>query len=188
MSSNETLEVIKKRRSIRAFRTEQIKDEDLQAVLEAGAYAPSAANQQAWHFTVIQNKEVLDRLNHDSKEAGKQSDNEYIRKIMNNEKFNIFYGAPTLIIVSGNEQAMVIESDCAAANQNMLLGAEALGLGSCWINLVLLAFGSPDGQKYLEELGIPAGYKPFCSTVLGYKKVEPLHAPERKSDIVNFIK
>jgi len=48
MSSNETLEVIKKRRSIRAFTAEQIKDEDLQAVLEAGVYAPSAANQQAW--------------------------------------------------------------------------------------------------------------------------------------------
>ncbi|MBC8016571.1 MAG: nitroreductase family protein, partial [Sporomusaceae bacterium] len=90
MSSNKILEVIKKRRSIRAFTAEQVQDEDLQAVLEAGMYAPSAANQQAWHFTVIQNKEVLDRLNHDAKEAGKQSDNEYIRKIVNNEKFNIF--------------------------------------------------------------------------------------------------
>jgi len=188
MNSSDTLKTIKTRRSIRSFKAEQIKDDELQSVLEAGMYAPSAGNQQAWHFTVIQNKELLDWLNHTAKEAAKKLDDEHIRKMAENEKFNIFYGAPTLIIVSGNEQAMVIESDCAAANQNMLLAAEAIGLGACWINLVLFAFHSPNGKDYSKELGIPEGYKPYCSTVLGYKKMEAVNAPARKTNLINYIK
>ena len=68
MIVNETLKIIKQRRSIRSFKDEQIKEEELQAVLEAGLYAPNAGDQ-AWHFTVIQNKELLDRLNLAAKEA-----------------------------------------------------------------------------------------------------------------------
>ena len=57
-----TLDVIKERRSIRKFKPEQIKEEELQAIIEAGLYAPSAINKQSWNFTVIQNKEILDEL------------------------------------------------------------------------------------------------------------------------------
>lgn len=187
MSISDTLKTIKARRSIRSFEEEQIKDGELQSILEAGLYAPSSGNQQAWHFTVIQNRELLEWLNHTAKEAAKQLDNEHIRKMAENEKLNIFYGAPTLIIVSGNEQAMAIESDCAAANQNMLLAAEAIGLGACWINFVLFAFNPPHGKDYSKELGIPEGYKPYCSIILGYKKQEAVNAPPRKSDLVNYI-
>jgi len=62
MLVNETLKIIKQRRSIRSYKDEQIKEEELQAVLEAGMFAPNAGDQ-AWHFTVIQNKGLLDRLN-----------------------------------------------------------------------------------------------------------------------------
>jgi nitroreductase len=188
MAVSDTLKTIKTRRSIRSFKEEQIKDNELQSVLEAGMCAPSAGNQQVWHFTVIQNKELLDWLSRTAKEGAKQLDNEHIRKMAENEKFNVFHGAPTCILVSGNEQAMAIESDCAAANQNMLLAAEAIGLGACWINFVLFAFQSLNGKEYCKELGIPDGYKPYCSTVLGYKKVEAVNAPARKTNLVNYIK
>lgn len=188
MSVIETLKIIKQRRSTRSFKEEQIKEEELQAVLEAGLYAPSAGNQQAWHFTVIQNRELLDRLNLAAKEAAKQLDNEHIRKMVNNEKFNIFYGAPTLILISGDEQAMLIEADCAAANQNLLIAAEAMGLGSCWINFVIFAFNSPNGPEFRRELGIPDGYKPYCSAALGYKKVAAVNAPDRKPNLVTYIR
>lgn len=59
---NETLINIRNRRSARKFKNEQIKDEELNAILEAGQYAPSAMNQQSWHFTVIQNNELLKKL------------------------------------------------------------------------------------------------------------------------------
>ncbi|GIW48536.1 MAG: hypothetical protein KatS3mg079_012 [Caloramator sp.] len=77
---NETLKVIKSRRTTRKFKSEQIKNEELQALIEAGLYAPSAHNQQSWNFTVIQNSELIKELNRESKEAAKGFDDEVIQK------------------------------------------------------------------------------------------------------------
>jgi nitroreductase len=60
---NRTLEILKERRTTRKFKSEQLKDEEIEAIIEAGLYAPSAHNQQSWHFTVIQNKELIKDLN-----------------------------------------------------------------------------------------------------------------------------
>ncbi|RXA21689.1 nitroreductase family protein [Methanosarcina sp. MSH10X1] len=185
MLTNETLSTIKNRRSIRNFKNKQIKDEELQAVLNAGTYAPSA-NEQAWHFTVIQNKELLAWLNFEAKEIAKQY--EPLQDLANNERFNIFYNAPTVILVSGEEKAIAIESDCAAATQNMLLAAESIGLGSCWIGFVLVMSGSPKAKEYLKKLGVPDGYKPYASVALGYKNAEVSIAPPRKLNVINYIK
>lgn len=188
MITNDTLKIIKQRRSIRSFKDEQIKEEELQAVLEAGLYAPNAGDQ-AWHFTVIQNKEILDRINLTAKEAAKQLDIEGIREIANDEKYNCLYGAPTLIIISGSEQAPIpLEADCAAATQNLLLAAESVGLGSCWIYFTMFAFNSPQGPQLRKELKIPEGYKPYYSAVLGYKKAAAVEAPDRKPNLITYIR
>ena len=188
MITNETLQTVMKRRSTRAFNPEQIKDEELQAILEAGTFAPSARNQQAWHFTVVQNAQMLATLCQEAKEVAKNNESEYMRQLANNENFNCFYGAPTLVIVSGSQTAMLIEADCAAANQNMLLAAESLGMGSCWINFVIFLFNGPKSAQYSKQLGIPDGYKPFFSAALGYKKMEAARAPERKPELINYVK
>jgi nitroreductase len=188
MIVNETLKIIKQRRSIRSFKAEQIKAEELQAVLEAGMYAPNAGDQ-AWHFTVIQNKEMLDKINFAAKEAVKQLNIEGIREIANNEEYNCLYGAPTLIIVSGNEQAPIpLEADCASATQNLLLAAESIGLGSCWIYFVIFAFNSPQGPELRKELKIPEGYRPYYSAVLGYKKDTADNVPDRKPNLITYIR
>jgi nitroreductase len=188
MAINEVLATIKKRRSVRAFKEDQITDEELQTILAAARYAPSAGNQQLWHFTVIQDKQLLEQLNVSAKESAAQIDNEHVQQLAKNEKFNIFYGAPTVVLVSGKEDGMAIEADCAAATQNMLLAAESLGLGSCWVNLTLFAFAGEKGEQYKQQLGVPAGYKPFSSAVLGYKKIEAVTAPHRKENLVNYLK
>lgn len=188
MITNETLKIIKQRRSIRSFKNEQIKEEELQAVLEAGLYAPNAGGQ-AWHFTVIQNKELLNKLNLAAKEAARQMDLEHLRELGNNEQFNCLYGAPTLIIVSGNEQSPIpLDADCAAATQNILLAAESIGLGTCWIFFVLMAFYSPKGFGLKQELKIPEGYKPYYAAVLGYKNEAITAAPERKPNLITYIR
>lgn len=188
MIKNETLSVIKNRRSIRAYKEEQITDEELQAVLEAGLYAPSAMNQQCWHFTILQNKEIMDEISKSAKLVAKTFENEHLQKLANNEKFHIYYGAPTVIIISGEEKALMSDVDCAAATENMLLAAEAIELGACWINFTRFAFASDKGEHYRKTLAIPEGYSPFYSITLGYKKVETLNAPPRKENIVNYVK
>ncbi len=188
MISNETLKIIKQRRSIRSFKAEQIKEGELQAIIEAGQYAPNAGNE-AWHFTVIQNKELLNRLNLAAKEAAKQMHMEHLRELGNDEGFDCLYNAPTLIIVSGNEKVPIpLEADCAAATQNLLLAAESIGLGSCWIFFVLLAFSSPQGSELRKELKIPKGYKPYYAAVIGYKQDTSINIPERKSNLITYIR
>lgn len=188
MIHNEILKMIKKRRSIRGFKNEQIQDEELQAVLEAGIYAPNAGDQ-AWHFTVIQNKKLLDKLNLTAKEAAKQMDIGGIKELGSDENFNCLYGAPTLIIVSGKETSPIpLEADCAAAIQNMLLAAEAMGLGSCWIHFVLFGFYSPQRTELQKELKIPEGYRPYYSAVFGYKKEEGAEAAVRKPNLITYIR
>jgi len=70
----------------------------------------------------------------------------HLQALGNNEKFNCLNGAPTLVIVSGHEKSPVpLDMDCAAATENMLIAAESIGLGSCWIFFVTMAFYSPHG-------------------------------------------
>ena len=188
MIINQTLEIIKQRRSVRSYKNEQIKDEELQAILEAGLYAPNAGDQ-AWHFTVIQNKELLSKLNLVAKESAKHMGIEHLEELGNDEKFDCLYGAPTLIIVSGNEQSPVpLEADCAAATQNLLLAAESVGISSCWIFFVTLAFYSSQGSELRKELKIPEGYKPYYSTVFGYRIDSVDNVSNRKADLITYIR
>lgn len=144
---NNVLQTIKNRRSIRKYLPKQIKDQELDIILDSAIHAPTGGNNQPWHFTVIQNKEFIDYMNVEAKkaiiqnkkivdsintEAKKASDDlpkfgDNILKLGNSKNFNIFYDAPTVIIVSGRKDTVSPFADCCAAIQNMLLAAERLG-------------------------------------------------------------
>lgn len=185
---NETLKNIRNRRSTRIFQPEQIKDEELDVIMDAGIYAPSATNKQPWHFTVVQNKDIIDRLNLAFKEMARKSDNEYIRKVGENEKFHVFYSSPTVIFVSGDENNNYAAVDCAAAVENMLIAAESLEIGSCWIGFIAYLLNSEEGKEFLKELKIPQGFKQIHAVSLGYKKISLTNAPARKENTVTYIK
>lgn len=187
MLTNETLKIIKARRSIRSYTPVQIKEEALQAVLEAGRYAPFAV-ETSRHFTVVQNKNLIDRLNAAAKAAAAQMGIPGVSELGRIDAYHCLYHAPTVMIISGNESSPGFESDCAAAAENMLIAAESLGLGSCWIYFTMLAFMSSEGDKLKKELQIPDGFNPFCSVAIGYKASEVTEQPERKADAVNYIR
>lgn len=184
---NETIKTILNRRSTRAYKQEQIKEEELQLILQGGQYAPSAINEQPWHFTVIQNKEVLNRINEACKTAFINSGNARFADRAKEEGFSAFYNCPTLIVVSGQEKTVAPQLDCALALENMFLAAESLNIGSCWIHAIAGILNSPDGQSLRKELGIPEGYQAYCSGSFGYKAAEP-SAPERKENTVTIIR
>lgn len=185
---NDTLKNIRNRRSTRAFLEQQISEEELQAILEAGIYAPSATNQQSWHFTVVQNKDLLDRLNSRFKELAKKSDNNYVRRVGENEKFHVFYNSPTVILVSGNEKNNYAAVDCAAAVENMLIAAESLNIGTCWIGFIAYLLNSEEGKDFVKELGIPEGYKQIHAVAIGHKRINVTKAPARKENSVNYVR
>ncbi|KGM98411.1 nitroreductase [Clostridium novyi A str. 4552] len=185
--SNVVIETIKSRRSIRSYKREQITDKQLQEILDAGMHAPSSHNSQSWHFTVIQNEKVISHISDKAKEVMMNSEDNKIVQIGKGAG-NIFYEAPTVIIVSGNQNSNSGSTivDCSAAIENMLLAAESLGLGSIWIGLVKFFFTLEDEVK---KLNIPKGYVPHYAIAVGHKQ-DNLEVKEKiiKRDVVNYIK
>lgn len=183
---NPTIQTIKSRRSIRNYLPQQIKEEELQEILDAAIYAPTGRNHQPWHFTVVQNPELVNYMGARTKELMAKSKEDWIKTRGIDKKYSLFHGAPTVIIVSGRQEAYSPLTDCSAAIQNMLLAAESLNLGSCWVGLVSHFF---EMDEEVKKLNIPTGYKPYYAVCLGYKDpaVQPV-MKERKKDVVNYIR
>ncbi|MFH1275754.1 MAG: nitroreductase family protein [Candidatus Woesearchaeota archaeon] len=182
----QTLEIIKQRRSIRKYQLKQIREVELKKILESAIYAPSGRNQQPWYFTVIQNKELISYMGTKAKEMMSKSKEDWIAERGNDTNFNIFYNAPTIIIVSGRKEAYSPLTDCSAAIQNMLLTAESLNIGSCWVGLVSHFFTL---KEEVQKLNIPDGYDPYYAVCLGYKDISfKIITKERKKDVVNYIR
>ncbi|WP_207665494.1 nitroreductase family protein [Anaerocolumna xylanovorans] len=182
------MKVISRRRSIRSYQTEQIKDEELHEVLEAALLAPSAANVQKWHFAVIQEKDLLDRMVIDIIEAVRNSGNKFLTDVVSRPDHHTFYHAPTVVIISGDKSSPYSQNDCSAAAENILIAAESLNIGSCWIGTFLPLFASEKGEEYKKKLVIPEDYYPVCAVALGYKAIDNVPTPPRKKDVISFVK
>lgn len=185
---NEIIQNILNRRSVRVYSDEQIKQEDLDLILQSGLFSPSACNNQSWHFTVVQNKEILNTLNIETKQELLTCDNDYFKKVAENEDYSIFYNAPTIIVISGEKTAILPQIDCAAATENMILAAESLGIGSCWIGLLAYLFRSTRGEEFAKMIQIPENYEPFYAITLGYKKYPNPKPQPRRENTINYIK
>lgn len=185
---NDMMKTILARRSIRDYQSVQIKDEELTMMLEAGRFAPSGANSQSWHFTVIQNQEVLKNINDACKTFFLRSGNKMFEERAKAENFCVFYNAPTLIIVSGDEKAVTPQADCAISLGYMFLAATSIGIGSCWINAVGSIPELAAGSSLRKAIAIPEGNKIFGAGAFGYMgSTQPTAAP-RKEGTANFVK
>ena len=185
---NETMRVIMERRSIRKYKSQQVADSELQQILDAALYAPNAMNQQKWHFTVIQNKDMLDKMVDIIKENIINSGNEFFIKRVSTPGYHTFYNAPAVVFITADESAQWVEIDCGLAAENITLAATALNIGTCVITSAGLLFASEKGNALRKELGIPEGYKFVCSVALGYKDCENPAAPPRNKEVINYVK
>ncbi len=184
---NETIKTIKNRRSIRQYKAEQIGDAEIQAIMEAAIHAPSAMNQQKWHFTVIQNPATLAKMAEGVRQSMLKSGVEFLAERAKSTDFNVFYNAPTVVLVTADEKAHFTEFDCGAAAENIAVAAESLNIGSCVIGLSSFLFESDEASEIKKELGIPEGYKFIITIALGSKDANPPVPPKNK-DVINYIK
>lgn len=184
---NEMMKVIMHRRAIRRFDPEQIEEEQLQEILEAGLYAPSAGGRQSVIFAVSQDKEVnlkLGRIKRANSRPIMAKGNAYVSKeqpsIADDPKItNAFYDAPVVITMFGPKNFLFTVDDCATASENMMLMADSLGIGSCYTGQGWLAFGDPYGQEKLKEWNIPDNYYAVMQLLLGYPRKDDPH-PQAK--------
>jgi len=181
---NNVIETIKKRRSVRSYKSDLLKKEELQTIVEAGLYAPTGCNQQPWHFSVVQDRMLLDEINVLTKQAMASVPIEWMSNMGKNPDLDITHQAPVLIIVSAQKESISGTIDCTAAMQNMLLAANSMGIGSCWMGFVIKVFGN---EELMRKLGVPEGYLPQQAAVFGYKADEETGIAPRNMDVVTYI-
>lgn len=194
MIDNEVLDCIRSRRSIRSFQEQQIKEEELEALLEAATWAPSGGNNQSWLFTAVQNQEALVKINELLKEGFQRwiPDDDYPGKLGAKSRAqqpdcHFFYHAPTLIIASNRPNYENAMADCALALENLFLAAHSLGLGSCYINQLHWLRNDVELREFLFKLGIPKEHTICSSAAVGYIAKES-GAPPRKEGTIRIIK
>jgi len=165
-------EAIMNRRSVRAFTNEPVSDEEVMKLIDAARWAPSAGNIQPWEFVVVRDPEIKRGL------SVAALDQTFIEE------------APVVIVVCANQLRssrgygsrganLFCLQDTAAATQNMLLTAHALGLATCWVG----AFQEEEARKVLN---IPNGVRPVAIIPVGHPAEKP-EAPDRRplSEIVH---
>lgn len=182
----DAMECILKRRSTRAYKKEPVEREKLQKIVEAGLYAPSGMNGQPWRFTVVSDKKILDMLNDGVLSYMPAEVVERIRSRAADNSFSFFYKAPTLILVSCGADARFPKEDSACALQNMFLCAEALGLGSCWINQLCGDINDSAAiREIYKEIGIPDDHRVYGCAAIGYiDKATPV---KERRGVVKYI-
>lgn len=173
---NETLKILETRRSCRNFNPDKlISEEDLNAIIKAGTYAPTGMGKQSPIIIAVTNKEMRDKI---SKENA---------KIMGTDS-DPFYGAPVILIVLANKESRTYQYDGSLVMGNLLNAAESLGLGSIWIHRAKEEFESDFGKNILADLGIEGDYEGIGHCALGYA-AEPVKASApRKDNYVYYIK
>ena len=171
--NQEMYEGLLKRRSVRRFKSEQIKDEELQMVLNAGMYAPTAKGAQSPIIIAVQDPAEV-------KAVGEL-----------NAKFtphaDPYYGAPTILLVLAPPGGFG-DLDGAAVLTNLCNGAYAAGLGSCWINRPQLMFETNEGKEMLKRWGVEGTWRGIGSIALGYIDGEVPEAKPRKENYCYIVK
>jgi nitroreductase len=185
--SNAVLDNIYQRRSVRNYSDKEVPDETIKEIIRAGTYAPTAVNIQPWRFVVVKNRKLIEEYDDRAKKAFlaayKDTENPDLARYvqyLSKPATRLFYGAPVLILVFASPDVMN-EHDCALAAENMMLAAQSLGIGSCWIGL---AAGLGYDVEFLKEVGVPEGHKLIAPLIFGYPTKDNLKAPVRNSDVI----
>lgn len=167
---NEVIKNILTRRSIRSFQAKKISKEDLDFITQAAIYAPSARNLQSWNFTVVQNKEMIDKLAKITAREIKQDDFD-------------FYDPDVLIFATNDKNCKFGREDCSCALQNIFLAAHSLGIGSVWVNQLFGLEDVADLRELLSEMNIPENHMICGVAVLGYADSIPGKPVKNKNNI-----
>lgn len=169
--SNEVLNTIKARRSVRAYKSDPVPQELLRTVCEAGTYAPTGGGRQSPVIIAVTSEKYrreIARLN--ANVMGRDADP--------------YYGAPTVILVLANGEANTFVEDGSCVLENMMLAAASLGLGSVWVHREREIFDSAQGKALLREWGLHETLRGVGSIALGYPAAAPADAAARKENYI----
>lgn len=172
---SDVLETIKSRRSIRKYKSDMVPQDKLEKIIEAGTYAATGMGKQSPIIVAVTNKELRDKLSAmNAKIMGTNTDP--------------FYGAPVVLIVLADKSRPTYLYDGSLVMGNLMVEAEAQGIGSCWIHRAKEEFESEEGKEILKSLGIEGDYEGIGHCVLGYADGPAPKAAPRKDSYVYYVK
>ena len=172
---NEVIKAIKERRSIRSFKAQMPKKEELEQIIEAGLYAASGMGKQSAIVVAITNKDVRDKLMKAN------------QKVMNVEDRDPFYGAPAILVVLAPKEEANHVYDGSLVMGNLLLATHALGLGGIWIHRAKQEFEEEEWKQLLKDLGVEGEYEGIGHCAVGYIDGEIPEAKPRKENRVYWV-
>lgn len=169
---NQVLQVMKDRRSVRAYLPEQVAEEQLNAILEAGTYAASGMGRQSPIMVVVQDQETREQLRRMNAAVMGQSD------------IDPFYGAPTIVVVLADRSCGTCVEDGSLVIGNLMLAAHSVGVDSCWIHRAREEFESEEGKALLKKWGIEGDYLGVGHCILGYGSgAYPVAGPRKENGV-----
>ena len=170
---NETLKTLKECRSCRKYQDRQVEAAALDAILEAGTYAPTGMNRQAPVIVAVQDKETRDKIaKMNAAVMGVDSDP--------------FYGAPTVVVVLADPTVRTWVEDGSLMMGNLLNAAASLGLASCWIHRAREVFDLPEGKALLQKWGLPEHLRGVGNCILGYAAATTERKPRLNGRILKI--
>lgn len=168
---SETLNVLKTRRSCRAYKPDPVEDEKLNAIIEAGTYAATGIGKQSPIILIVKDKALRDKLMK-------------MNAAIMGMDIDPFYGAPELLIVLADKAMPTYIYDGSLVMGNMMNAAADLGVASCWVHRAKEEFESEEGKAILKDLGIEGDYEGIGHLILGYA-ANPL--PDPKPRKANYV-
>ena len=173
IAMNDTLKVLRERRSIRKYKAEQVRETELEAILEAGTWAPSGMGFQTAVMVAVQDPETIAYMSVLNAE------------IQGRPGTDPFYGAPTVVVVLADSEKPNWLKDGSLVMGNLMNAAASLGVGSCWVNRATELFDRPEGKALLAKWGLPDTLRGVGNCILGYADGEsPVPKPRKSGYIV----
>ncbi len=171
---NDTLQVLKKRRSVRAYEERPVARALLEEILEAGLYAPTGRDNQKVVMVVVEDPLTLRHLE------------KMNAQVLGAPDAHPFYGAPMAIVVLASTEAPTWLEDASLVMGNLMNAAAALALGSCWIHRGREMFQTEEGRAYLKKWGLDDAYTGVGICILGHIRGQAPEAHARKEGRIIF--
>ncbi len=177
-TTNQVIETIMARRSVRKYLPQPVNRDTMQVILDCGINAPNGQNKQSWAIRVVDNPEFINGLTEVYKKANP--------KVAEDPGFrNMFRNAPTVVFIANDTSYDFSQVDCGLLGENMVLSAWSMGIGSCCLGSpIRFMKTNPDAAEYLKRLNIPEGYDLLYCIAFGYPDESPAAKPRDTSKVM----
>lgn len=177
-TTNQVIETIMARRSVRKYLPQPVNRDTMQVILNCGINAPNGQNKQSWAIRVVDNPEFINGLTEVYKKANP--------KVADDPNFrNMFRNAPTVVFIANDTAYDFSQVDCGLLGENMILSAWSMGIGSCCLGgPIRFMKTDPGAAEYLKRLNIPEGYDLLYCIAFGYSDESPAAKPRDASKVM----